>query len=317
MKVTRAAMLVSLAAILPVVVTGCSGDTRDKEHDDHCHHDRAGAHYWLDPANMATLAEAVGRELDELADDADSGEPLPVAATVFPLADLVSRIGGDRVTVTCITPPGASPHAFELNPRNRRALAAARLVIYAGPTDQWFDKSLVGPDARVICLAELVVGHDHDHDHDAGGHDVDGPFAAKGDDYAARCEALAAEMKTQAAGFKHKTFVAEHPAYETMAEAMGLKQVASVQPVVGAARTPRHLRALIEQVVDERIPVIYTEPQLTGDDARTIQSAAAERGWVVKVLVLDPIGSPSVPGRRTYLENMRTNLAALKEGLGG
>ena len=38
---------------------------------------------------------------------------MKVAATIFPLYDMVREIGGERVEVELIVSPGASPHLFE------------------------------------------------------------------------------------------------------------------------------------------------------------------------------------------------------------
>jgi len=43
----------------------------------------------------------------------DESAGIEVVATIFPLADMASRLGGEKVTVTCLLPAGASPHTFE------------------------------------------------------------------------------------------------------------------------------------------------------------------------------------------------------------
>jgi len=48
------------------------------------------------------------------ADDADG---IVVVATIAPLADFVEQVGGDRVSVTLMVPPGADPHHYEPTPR--------------------------------------------------------------------------------------------------------------------------------------------------------------------------------------------------------
>jgi len=277
-----------------------------------------------------------------------------VAATIFPLADVVEQVGGAHVAVTCIVPPGITPHGFELNPAARRALARAALVVSAGPTDDWLRPRMVGEGAETLRLADLAeeghddgddhadhdehAGHDGDHDHadphywlnpnhvatlaEAVGEALAELDADHADDYRAnaaryarQCRKLAKEMQTAAGAFTHKAFIAEHPAYGVLAELMGLRQIASVRPVVGAPLTPAHRRELIRQAVEMKVPVIFTERQLSGDEAEAIRAAAAAEGWTLKLGELDPIGNPSDDERRTYLANMRANLAALKEGL--
>jgi zinc transport system substrate-binding protein len=293
----------------------------------------------------------------------DSGK-LPVAATIVPLADLVEHVGGGRVAVTCIVPPGSSEHGFDITAQGRSALAGAALIVSAGPTDDWLRPNMIPAKARLIRLSDLLpttqpatapasepAGHeapaDQDEEGQADGHHHHDPhywlnpdymaslsvavgdalaqldpagsaeYRASAAAYAAQCRQLAEQMKAAGASFKHKVFVAQHPAYQAMGELMGLRQADSIQVVVGASPSPGHLEGLVDQIIRQGIPAIYTEPELDRRDAQAIVTAAARKGYAVKLLELDPLGNPRVPGRRTYLENMRTNLAALEEGLNG
>lgn len=297
------------------------------------------------------------------ADEQAAGK-VRVAATIFPLADLAEQVGGESVHVTCIVPPGMSPHGFELTSRGRSALGEARLVLSAGPTDAWLRPGLIPRSARHVELAQVIgapaaLDHadDEDHedhqehegheDHEGHRHSHAGPdphywldprnmavlaeqmgealaeidpahaadYRARAAAYAGQCRELAEEIRAAGAPLPHKVFVAAHPAYGHLAELMGLRQVASIEPVVGAAGTPGHLEALIRQVIDQKVPAIYVEPQLPARDAEAVRREAAARGWQVKVLMLDPMGNPSMPDRSTYVKNMRANVRALREGM--
>jgi len=46
---------------------------------------------------------------------ADGGK-MRVVVTIVPLAEFVEKVGGDRVLVTIMVPPGASPHTYEPTP---------------------------------------------------------------------------------------------------------------------------------------------------------------------------------------------------------
>lgn len=301
--------------------------------------------------SAALLAGCEGRP------DKQAGK-VRVAATIFPLADLAQQVGADQVQVTCVVPPGLSPHGFELSPRGRAAIDDARLILSAGAIDTWLRPGMATHVRRVdlgIVVGDLpVVEPSEEADHDEHGEDErhahvhSGPdphywldprnmaktaqcvadelaaiddvhaqeYRRRADEYARQCLALAEEMRSTGAALPNKTFVAEHPAWGRLADLMGLRQVASIEPVVGAAGTPAHLQELVDQLVEQNVKVIFTEPQLPPRDAQAVQRAAAERGWTVKLLELDPLGNPSIPGRETYLANMRTNLTALREGLG-
>jgi zinc transport system substrate-binding protein len=59
-----------------------------------------------------------------------TGERLNVVTAFYPLEYLSKRIGGDTVTVTDLTKPGAEPHDVELNPRQVGRIADAGLAVY-------------------------------------------------------------------------------------------------------------------------------------------------------------------------------------------
>jgi zinc transport system substrate-binding protein len=111
-------------------------------------------------------------------------EAIPVAVSVPPAAWLVERVGGERVAVTALLPPGRSPHAWEPSPRELAALGRARLVVVVGHTTLPFEERLLaaarrGGEPSVVAMTEgiaLLPGADGDH-HDGAdegaGHGVD------------------------------------------------------------------------------------------------------------------------------------------------
>ncbi|MBL8776316.1 MAG: zinc ABC transporter substrate-binding protein [Acidimicrobiales bacterium] len=89
----------------------------------------------LRPA-MIVLALAVSASCassEEDAGDSEVGadrEQVQAAAAFYPLAEALERVGGDRVEVTNLTPPGGGPHDLELTPRQVTDLADVDLVLY-------------------------------------------------------------------------------------------------------------------------------------------------------------------------------------------
>lgn len=55
-----------------------------------------------------------------------------VIASFYPVAEIASRVGGDRVRVTNLTPAGVEPHDRELTSRQVDQLEDAGLVVYLG-----------------------------------------------------------------------------------------------------------------------------------------------------------------------------------------
>src|SRR3954466_13230015 len=52
---------------------------------------------------------------------------LDVAASFYPMAFLAERIGGEHVSVTTLTEPGAEPHDLELSPQQTAELTEVDL----------------------------------------------------------------------------------------------------------------------------------------------------------------------------------------------
>jgi zinc transport system substrate-binding protein len=79
---------------------------------------------------------------------------LLVVASIAPLADFARQVGGDRVEVVTLVPPGATPHTFELTPSRVQQVARVRLLVLNGVgLEYWADDLIQGaanPDLRVV-----------------------------------------------------------------------------------------------------------------------------------------------------------------------
>jgi manganese/iron transport system substrate-binding protein len=89
--------------------------------------------------------------------------------------DLVRQVGGERVTVHAVIPPGRDVHTFEPAPSDAVRLAEANLLVINGlGLDDWLeDLALeVAGDVALVVLGEslegveYLEGHDHDHHDD-------------------------------------------------------------------------------------------------------------------------------------------------------
>jgi ABC-type Zn uptake system ZnuABC Zn-binding protein ZnuA len=112
------------------------------------------------------------------------GPTLRVTATVSPLADLVAQIGGDRVDVRSLVPPGADAHTYA--PRPRDAMRLEEADIYFGIGLALNDGAVrlartnLRADARLVLLGEeQASGMQLVFDHPVG-QDTDVPRDATG-----------------------------------------------------------------------------------------------------------------------------------------
>src|ERR671914_2328384 len=65
-------------------------------------------------------------------DSSASGQTTSVVAAFYPLAYAAEQIGGPRVDVQNLTPPGTEPHDVELSARDVERVRSADVVLYVG-----------------------------------------------------------------------------------------------------------------------------------------------------------------------------------------
>lgn len=110
-----------------------------------------------------------------------SGGRIPVAVSVAPQADLVERIGGDRVSVEVMIPPGSSDEEISLSPRKAMALERVRLYVKVGhpafavearSIDPFLEQH---PDIRVVDMSQGMDLIEEVEEHGGhGGHREEG-----------------------------------------------------------------------------------------------------------------------------------------------
>lgn len=87
--------------------------------------------------------------------------PLAVVATILPLADWAREVGGDRVQVQLIVPPGLDPRTYEPTAAQRRQIRAADVVLLNGlGLEPWIDELLdAARTTRMVVLdVSLFMG---------------------------------------------------------------------------------------------------------------------------------------------------------------
>jgi ABC-type Zn uptake system ZnuABC Zn-binding protein ZnuA len=119
-------------------------------------------------------------------------------------------------------------------------------------------------------------------------------------------EKLHAEILERTQSLLNRRFIALHAAWTYFAPRYNLVQAAVVEPSPGREPSPRYLADLAQLMRREGVVAVVIEPQLTSTAA---QALARETG--ARVGMLDPYGGPGVPGRQSYIDLMRYNVAEL------
>lgn len=105
-----------------------------------------------------------------------AAQPKKVIASFSILADIVSRIGGEQVSVATLVPAMGDAHVFQPSPSDARALAQADLLVANGLNfEPWLDRLVAASGfkgQRIVASQGITPrqmgAHDHDHDHGPG-----------------------------------------------------------------------------------------------------------------------------------------------------
>ena len=259
------------------------------------------------------------------------GAELKVAVSIPPLADFVRGVGGDRVEVELLVPPGADPHTYGIQPSQMRFLAEARLLVVVGLGLEWWLEDVVSaagnPHLEVVVTAEGIDPIDGDPHiwldplnavlqvaairdalirADPGGRLSYELNAAR---YISDLLALHREIEARVARWSHREFVALHGAWGYFARRYGLDQLAVIEPSPGREPSPREVARIIKLVRARGVRAIFVEVQHPPGVAGLI---AQETG--ATLVTLDPLGG--VPGREDYFSLMRDNVSRMEGALG-
>jgi zinc transport system substrate-binding protein len=82
-----------------------------------------------------------------------------VAASILPLGDFCRQIGGDKVEVRVLIPPGASPHTFEPSPGMLTDLTTAKVLVYIGAgLEPWLERFIKAFPGKKPAVVEATRG---------------------------------------------------------------------------------------------------------------------------------------------------------------
>jgi len=128
--------------------------------------------------------------------------------------------------------------------------------------------------------------------------------------FRARIEEKRAGWEAQMAPFRGRALVPFHKSLVYLEAWLGLRELATVEPLPGIAPSPSHLAGLIVQMRKEQPPaVVVSEPWYNQSVARTVADKAATQ------LVLLPGDVGAAPGTDGYAAWMDAVLSRLREGL--
>jgi ABC-type Zn uptake system ZnuABC Zn-binding protein ZnuA len=286
--------------------------------------------------SVALVIAACGPGAGSAGPAAPSGDPsggtLNVVTTTTVFADIVQNVGGSRVSVTSIIPPGVGPEDYEPKPEDARKLAGAQLIVSNGVgLDDFLDRLLTsaGGDQPRLVLGDgipviTVDGEPNPHfwldptlvrDHyvpviarELTELDPEGKatYDANVASYSATLDTLDADLKTKveeipAANRKLVTF---HDAFPYFAKHYGFELVGVILANVGQEPTAGELAALVDTVKAAGVTAVFSEAQFNPKLAETLAQEAGVTK-VVTTLYNDALGPAPAD---TYAGLMRWNV---------
>lgn len=126
-------------------------------------------------ASLLLMLTACGNEENDASTDTkkESGDPLTVYTTIYPLQYFAERIGGDTIEAESMLPAGADEHTYEPTSKTILDIAGADLFLYNGlnlePFADKVKETLSSEDVQIVNVGEQVeIDSAHDeHSHES------------------------------------------------------------------------------------------------------------------------------------------------------
>ncbi len=269
--------------------------------------------------------------------------PTRIVVTLPPLAWAVRNLAPEGSEVTVLLQEGQSGHGVTLTAADTTRLREADHVFLVGwglegsverVMHQKADWQQVHRLSEVVEASELEIVttdtpcEDPSHAHHHHSHSMTDPHAwldpvvmqewvravgrtlgASEEKIAAlvaECQTIDAEYGTAISQLASRDILTHHNAYGWLAQRYGLHVAAVLRPNELLETTPGELNSAVEAVRSLGLNAVFIEPQFSGRAAERLRELTG-----VRLLMLDPLGTGDWPGM------MRTNLAALVDGLSG
>lgn len=258
--------------------------------------------------------------------DLDYVEKPRVVVTILPQAEFIEKIAGDKVSITTMVPPGASPHTYEPRPSQMIEVAEAEMFAKVGTGLDfelvWMPKIIeTNPNMLIVDSSEgiqLIEMGAHDNEYQLGGKDphvwlspkkaiimvenlyeglvkIDPDnkeyYTKNKDVYINSLKELDSTIMQTFSGLKTKKFMVYHDSWGYLAYDYGLEQIPIQKE--GKEPTPEGIATLIDQARENNITIIFASPEFEIQTAKTISEEIDGT-----VILISPLA-------KDYIENLK------------
>ena len=278
---------------------------------------------------------------------------LRVVSTVAPITNIIQNVGGDRIDLEGLVPPGVDSHTFEPSPYDARKLAAADLVIVNGlaleGTTIELAQANLKPGARIVELGAGTITRDQwmfdfsfpEEHGDPNPHvwmnplyaqryaelardalsEADpsnaGLYASNTDLFRVRIDQLDRAIMTTVRTIpeENRKLLTYHDSFAYFAPRYGFKVIGAIQPSDFAEPSPREVAALIDQIRAEGVPAIFGSEVFPSPVLEQIGRETGVR-YYDELRDDDPPGDPGAP-ENTYFGMLQFDVQLMARALGG
>jgi zinc transport system substrate-binding protein len=259
---------------------------------------------------------------------AAADEPISVFVSVLPQKYFVERVGGRRVRVNVMVPPGHSPATYEPTPRQLLRLSEARAYFCIGvPFEaRWIARiraanphmNIIDTSASTDLLRPQRYGLKHDASHLGHGRDPHSwtsppvveiqsqqirdalveldpanrsEYEANQRHFAQALKELDQYIRNRLRDIDRRSFLVFHPSWGYYAQTYGLRQISIEKQ--GKAPRAKQLTEIIDLARSEGINVIFVQRQFSRETAESIARAIG-----AKLITVDPLAE-------NYIDNLK------------
>jgi ABC-type Zn uptake system ZnuABC Zn-binding protein ZnuA len=281
-------------------------------------------------------------------EDETLNRPVQAVTSTSVLADIVSAVGGERVGVTSLLPPGADPHTFEPRPSDVRSISEAEVIYLNGlglePGALRVVNANLPSSALLVSIGEEVAaggyplmgaeaGSSGANPHlwlsavagqryvevirdalAAADPEGEAEYRKNADSYLATLAERGAYVtqKVSSIPAENKKLITTHDAFPYLARDIGFEVIAVVATSPGQEPSAADIADLTRFIRSTGVPAVFREPQL-GSEAGVLERAAEDAGVEVCILYSGALDDKVT----SYLDLLRYNADELSRCLGG
>jgi len=268
-----------------------------------------------------------------------------VVTTFTVIADIAQNVAGDAADVESITKPGAEIHGYQPTPRDILKARDADLVLRNGLNlEAWFEKFLANlgdvPTVTVSDGVEPISIAGGAYDGKPNPHawmspenaliyvenirkaltDIDPAnaaiYEANARTYSEKIRAEIGPMQAEIAKVpeNERFLVTSEGAFSYLARDLGMKELYLWPINADSQGTPQQVKAVVDQVIENKIPVVFSESTVSDKPAKQV---AAETGARYGgILYVDSLSEPDGPVP-TYLDLLKVTVSTIVKGFAG